>query len=354
MRRSIVSLAGGLCASVLCCGTLPASEVPGALSSEGPALATFGSDLVVAWAGESGIGAHKVWYSTFNGSWAPEADIPGALTTTAPALGVADQRLFLATTPPQADDEIRYYVSDGAGFETNGATLCDPEGCAHTRAAPALIGDGATLYAAWTTPAGEIRYATRVNGAWSIAALPIPHVLTAATTGPAVAVFEQRLYVAWVLPSGEAVGVTSAALPLAQNSWSEQPVEVPVETQLAPALGVLTVTDPQPSPAAESTHALFLLWTTPNATLDFARWDPSAAQWAPVDSPVPLPSGPLTFVAPVLNGATSDSTTTTANDGPTPDAEVATGHGNVVAYTRPQHQICVPPLPLEERTGPCP
>jgi hypothetical protein len=348
MKRFIVSLTGALCAFLWGNCVLSAAEAPDALSSEGPALAYFNNQLVLAWAGESGVGVHKVWYSTFNGEWTPQAEIPGALTTSAPALGVADQNLYLATTPPNTDDKIYYYVSDTGTFDTIGAPppvgepLCDAESCARTRASPALLGNGATLYAAWSTPAGAVMYATRENGVWHIAPLPIPNAATSPTAGPTLALYQNRLYVAWVAPSGEAVSVASATLPLSSNSWSDQ-IQIPVQTKVAPTLGVFVVANPVPSTAAELVQALFISWTKADGTIGFARWNSQVGQWAPSDSPIPLPTGPLTDLPVALTGFN------------VVNPNLVCVHHSVIGYTgvggdgKPRHKVVT-----RQVTGGCP
>lgn len=307
MKRHMLSLVGGLLAFLMGYCVASAADVPDAFSSEGPALTAFNDRSFLAWAGDSGVSAHPVWYSSLDGSWTTPAQIPNALTTSAPALGVADQRLYLATTPPAADDKIQVYVWDGSAFEADGATLCDAQTCAHTRAAPALLGDGATLYAAWSTPTGTIRYAMMVNGVWDIAPLAIPNATTSPTTGPTLALYGHELHVAWVEPSGETVAVAAATLPLTSSSWSNQHAKIPVKTKVAPALGVFTVATPGSSVAPSA--ALFVSWTTPESTISFARWDSSTVEWMPADSPIPLPAGALTSFAPALHGSTFKSPT---------------------------------------------
>jgi hypothetical protein len=302
MKHCVLSMTSGLLAFLIGCDVAMAADVvPDAFSSKGPALAAFNGRTVVAWAGFAGVSAHPVWYSSYDGSWTSPAQIPNALTTFAPAVGVAAQRLYLATTPPAADDKIRVYVWDGSEFEANGAELCDGETCAHTRAAPSLLGDSTLLYAAWSTPTGAIRYASMIKGVWSIAALPVPNASTSPTTGPTLGLFQHRLYVAWVQPSGEAVSVAVATLPLTSSSWLEQR-KIPANTHVAPALGVLTVAN---APNPTEPNALFLSWTTPESTLSFARRDNSTAEWMPADSPIPPSSVPLTNLAPALSGFTT-------------------------------------------------
>jgi hypothetical protein len=304
MRRFLICMFASTGAFVAGLSVAPAAEVPESQSSAGPALsAAVGDRVVIAWAGEEGIDVHRVWHSTYeNDTFTPQTEIPGALTRTAPALATVDQVVYLATTPPDADDEIYYYVSlasDAGQFDVDPAPLCGPDACAHTRAAPALVGYRSTLYAAWTTPAGKIAYATRTDGAWHIAALAVPSAVTSPTTGPTLAIYEDRLYVAWTDPSGKGVWVTAATLPLSSASWA-QPVFIPASTKVAPALSVFNVENPVPGAAASTVNRLYLGWTSEAATINFVRRDTATGQWQSAASPVPLPSGPLTTYSPAL------------------------------------------------------
>jgi hypothetical protein len=306
MRRFLICMFASMGAFIAGSSLAPAAEVPDSDSSAVPALAAIvGDRVIIAWAGEHGVDAHKVWYSTYeNDTFTPETEIPGALTRTAPAVATVDQVVYLATTPPDADDEIYYYVSlasDAGQFDVNPAPLCGADSCAHTRAAPALVGKRSTLYAAWTTPAGKIMYATRTDGAWHISPVAVPNAVTSPTTGPALAIYEGRLYVAWADPSGEGVWVAAATLPLSSASWSE-PVLIPAPTKVAPALSVFNIENPMPGAAASTVNRLYLAWTSDDASVNFVLWDSATGQWQPTASPVPLPSGPLTAHSPALLG----------------------------------------------------
>src|SRR5271154_2725979 len=137
---------GLLCAVCVARG----GEVPEAFTSAAPTLTALNGERVLAWAGAQGIDAHPVWGSKLNaGVWSAPAEGPGALTRTAPALGEAARQLFLATTPPGVDNKVHYYTTATGEFEDDARPLCDAETCARTLAAPALLGAGAALYAAW-------------------------------------------------------------------------------------------------------------------------------------------------------------------------------------------------------------
>jgi hypothetical protein len=303
MRRSIVSLAAGLGAFLVGYSVLPAADVPDAFSTEGPALASFNNLAMIAWADDAGTPAHKVSYSTFKGTWMAPVEVPGALTTAAPALGAAGQRLYLATTPPDSGHAIHLYESsDGTNFHAIDP-LCHAKACASTEAAPALVGGGEMLHAAWTTSTGAVMYATFSNGAWSAAA-PVPNAQTDPKTGPALTLYQNQLYLAWLEPSG-AVSIASATLPLSKASWHE-PIRIPAQAKVAPALGVLTIPNPVPGSAAARIRALFLAWTKADSTIQFSRWD-GAAQWTPAPAPISLPTGPLTSLPVTMYGFNYES-----------------------------------------------
>jgi hypothetical protein len=306
MKRLLVSLFGGLYAFLAGWSVTSAAEVPDASASSAPALAAYGDRLVISWAGDEGTVAHHVWYSLFNGYvFTPQADIPGALTTTAPAVAAVGNALYVATTPPDTDDKIYLYASTGAGFGA-GTPLCDAETCARTRAAPALVSDGGTLFAAWTAPDGAIMTASRSSGGWVIDPAPIPNAVTSPTTGPTLTLFQHRLRLAWVKPSGEAVAVSAGTIvpsvsELSQPSiaWSA-PIEIAAQTKVAPSLGVFTVGDSTPGAASELVESLFLAWTDADSTVEFARFNPLTGTWARTASPSPVPAGTLTVQAPAL------------------------------------------------------
>ena len=305
MNHSLIACIGGCCLALLGYCIAAADEVPGALTSAAPALTNVGNRVVLAWSGDSAATSKRVWYATFNGQWSPEIEVPGATTTSAPALGVVGTQLYLATTPPDTDDKIYYYSTEDLVFGPNvpkATPLCDAAGCAHTRASPALLGNESTLYAAWTTPTGAIAYATLSHGSWFIFNSTVPHATTLPTVGPTVAVFGNRLYVAWLDTSGEAISIASATLPLSSSSWSHETTQVKVSSKVAPALGVLAVPSSAVSPVSELQPALFLAWTTPTSTIDFARFEESTGKWALSASPIEMPAGPLTNLSPSLDG----------------------------------------------------
>lgn len=311
MKRFIVSLSGGLYAFLAAWSVASAAEVPDSSASSAPALAAYDDRLVMAWAGESGTEAHHVLYTLFDGyTFTPQADIPGALTITAPALAAVGKVLTVATTPPNSGNQIHLYTSSGAGFEMPGTALCDAESCARTLAAPALVADGGTLFAAWTTPEGAIMTASRSSAGWIIDPTPIPNAVTSPTTGPTLTFFQHRLRLAWVERSGEAVAVSTgtpmpsaSALAAPSIAWST-PIEIAAQTKVAPSLGVFTVGDSTPGAASELVDALFLAWTNPDSSIEFARWNPLTAQWARSASPVPLGPELLTVQAPALGSFT--------------------------------------------------
>jgi hypothetical protein len=273
-----------------------AADIPGASSTEKPALTLFDGDIIAAWSGPAAAGAgpgYPVFTSKFNGVWSTPVQVR-ALTTTAPALAAGDGTAYLATTPPDSNDGIAIAVSSGGAFVPT-ETLCDSTGCAQTAATPALAGDGTTLYAAWTTAEGTIMYAVRSNDVWRIASQPVPHALTFPTAGPALKVFGNALYVAWVTPSGKYIEIESATLPLSDSSWSATQ-RVSAETAVAPAFGIYAQLD-----GDVIAQSLYLVWTTPAKNLSFALRSAATGDFLPWNSPFPIPHGSLTTLSPATS-----------------------------------------------------
>jgi hypothetical protein len=345
MKRLLVSLVGGLYAFLAGWSVTSAAEVPGASASSAPALAAYGERLVVAWAGDEDSGAHHVWYSLFNDSiFTRPADIPGALTTTAPALAAIGEALYVATTPPDTGGKIYLFSSTGAGFGA-GTPLCDAQTCARTRAAPALVSDGGTLFAAWTTPDGALMTASHSTDGWIIDPTPIPNAATSPTTGPTLTLFQHRLRLAWVKPLGEAIALsTGTIVPSASKlsapsiDWSA-PIEISAQTKVAPSLGVFTVGDSTPGAASELVESLFLAWTNADSTVEFARFNPPTGTWA--RTAYPVPTGTFTVQAPALASFASR----------TPNESCF--RSNVVGVTgkKPSHPVDILAKPINT---PCP
>jgi len=294
--------------------------VPGALTTQAPAVTSVDDTLFVAWSGESGVKSHSVYYSILsNGQWTAQASIPNAKTTAAPALGVVNGQVYLATTPPGAGGEISLYVWNGAAF-VPGGNLCGRVVCAKTGATPALFGNGDFLYAAWTTPEGAIDTATLINGVWFVSPTAVPNATTNPSLAPTLAVFDNQLYVSWVDTSEETISTAVSSLPLSSRSWSAHLSTISAQTAVAPSMGVFGDDN------AASPQELFLSWTTPSSTISFARWQAANVDWVPTASPVPLPSGPLTSESPALSGVIFEEQSA---NGP------LYYYSNNVAFTRP-------------------
>jgi hypothetical protein len=145
-------------------------------------------------------------------------------------------------------------------------------------------------------------YATFVNDVWKITALPIPNIRAKPTTGPTLAIYNNRLYVAWLNAEDAGVSVASASLPLSSNSWSPQVTQIPAKSTVAPTLGLFT--PPDSDPAATDARTLYIAWTTSASTLSFERFNSSVGKWTAALSPVPLLPGPLTNFSPAFGTAT--------------------------------------------------
>jgi hypothetical protein len=342
MKRLLISLFGAM---IVLVGYRPisAGEVSDAISSAGPVLTTFNHTTIMAWAGASSAAAEPVRYASFDGDrWSPTAEVRDALTLSAPALTAAGTHVYLATTPPNAKDEIHLFVSSGDVFVPAPTPICDGDICAQTTAAPALAGDSTALYAAWTTLQGTIMVGSYLNGAWKIQPAAIPDAVTTPAAGPALAVFDNALYVAWVTPSGRSIAVESTPLPLTGSSWSapssavRTPITVQARTNVAPVLGVLTDT----LPAVQ--RSLYLAWAAPLG-IDFAYWDGADSQWVPAASPFPLPEGPRTGYTPALNSFTflnGEQECRLSNNLAYTEGGEGTGHRHGGIHFKQVKQIC--------------
>jgi hypothetical protein len=246
---------------------------------------------------------------------------------------MANKLLYLATTG--TDERIYYYVSQSGTFDDKREPLCDAGTCAHTLAAPALASSGSTLFSAWTTPSGGIRYAELKNGAWTLGgALPFDSAITKPTAAPSLAVYLGRLFVAWVSPADNALWVASTALPVTSTSWSDPPTKISANTSVAPALGVMLSDDS----TADAGEVLYVSWINPNEALKFDRLESLFGLWVPTASPVPLPEGTLTPYTPALTTCVLGEPVTSAAARSAEDAAKSSRY-NVISLTRPDAAV---------------
>jgi hypothetical protein len=307
LKRATTSLAFSLVGALALCVPASAQVVPEAQTSAGPALTTYIDTPILAWAGASdhtsdGQIIHKVAYKINDGEWEGQQFLPfpAINTTAAPALasvgngseGDLSETAYMAWR--QDDGLIHYAFWDTTStpntFSDGDLTLCDETIC-ETTTSPALAGNNTTLYAAWTTAAGGIQYASYDGNSWTVYSSAA--VKNASTTiAPALAVFDNQLFLAWVDPS-HSVHIESAALPLSASGvdWISQPAPSAV-TSVAPALGIGFYGD---VPWKGGTD-LFVAWNTGSA-IELADWATTA--WMPF--PGPIPPGPLENYSPAMN-----------------------------------------------------
>lgn len=281
-------------------GTASAQVVPQVKTSAGPALTTFGVNTLVAWAGISSESAdgqtiHKVGYKYFDGAWQGQQIMPfPAINTTArPALAQAEAQgdglnhAYLAWT--QDDGLIHYslFNNSSKSFSTEDLTICSS---CETRSSPALAGDGTTLYAAWTTSSGSIRYASYTDAAWNVYSEAVPGVST--KVAPTLAAYGKDLYLAWVTKY-KTIQVEHATLPLPSTGATWTTLAAPSAlTSVAPGLAFIG------SALPKVPVRLYIAWNT-GSTIDFESWNGSG--WSPWTPPLPIPPGPLENFTPAMN-----------------------------------------------------
>jgi hypothetical protein len=158
MKFSIVSFVGALLWLNAACAQgllwLPQQRIPGVGSSVGPSLAAFQNLLFAAWKGQGND--QGIYWSHFDGrSWAAQQKISGVGSSTSPALAVF-QNLLFAIWKGEGNDQGLYW----SHFEFS------------------CMGDGL------------------INGrlSWE-GSLQVPGVDS--SIGPALAVFNNKLFAAW-------------------------------------------------------------------------------------------------------------------------------------------------------------
>jgi len=310
MKRAISSIAIALAISLPAFLKLASAQIVSqAKTSAGPALTTFGTETILAWAGVSpylgtnGEITHKVGYKLYDGAWESQTVLTFLTnnTTAAPALATAaaqgDGFNYAYLAWKQDDNLIHYVKSTSASFSADtSSTICTGTAC-ETITSPALAGDGATLYAAWTTFSGEVQYASLSGGVWNVYSATVPGVST--QLAPALAVYGSNLYLAWTNKSNQ-IQVASAPLPLPASGGTWKAIAAPTDpttaapatTTAAPALGIGFIGDVPWKAGTE----LFIAWNT-GSTIDLAYWDGMA--W--LSFPGPIPPGPIENFAPAMN-----------------------------------------------------
>ncbi len=91
-----------------------AARIPKVASSSGPALVVFGNKLYAAWKGRGTD--QRLWYASFDGSkWSSQAQIPGATSGSAPALSASNNgKLYAVWRDSSAGMGISCAAFDGS------------------------------------------------------------------------------------------------------------------------------------------------------------------------------------------------------------------------------------------------
>jgi hypothetical protein len=312
MKRWIVYT--GIAFSILLQGLpKPAwAQIPSAETNAAPAAASLNGVTYVAWKGKN-TGAGSVWYSTSNGSaWSPQQPINFAETTEAPALTALGDTLYLAWRGQSTNPTDKIYYSTYPSTACASGGWCSQTSInAETTAAPALASSASTLYVAWTTAQNTIEVASYASGVWNFG-LPQPVATPYPGTAPALAVYGNMLFLAWVQEelgtttcgSSQCFQVKYATFLLSSSAWSPAAsTTASSSVPVAPALGVYatTATGVPLAPLA----GLYLAWTPASGALDYADWDDGSWGTPVVVPGLPIPPGPLT-PALVSNAAVFD------------------------------------------------
>ncbi|HTU46567.1 MAG TPA: hypothetical protein VMF91_15985 [Bryobacteraceae bacterium] len=306
MKRSINYTAVITAALAYCVANLASAQTISnssftAETRTAPALASLEGNIYAAWKGQSG---NQIWYTSGYPAWANQNRIAGALTTKAPALAAMGSTLYVAWQGENPDpaDKIYYSTSTGGStFSAQQKVVTSSGQYAVSTSHPALAANGSMVYLAYTTESDTIMLAsyTGSGGLWTIASTPASGVTP--DTAPALALFGNELYLAWLEgPEGGPDNIMYASLSLSAGSWSTvSQVEgdgFVAQTSVAPALAVNTVPNKE-----GQTPGLEIAWTAETSTGAFTIniSQLTGSGWNP---PGPIPPGPLTIanVSPAL------------------------------------------------------
>jgi len=171
-------------------GWAPQQKIAGVGTSHGPSLAVFNEKVYAAWKGIEGD--QGLYYSSFDGnSWAPQQNVPGDGTSVGPSLAACNGTLFMAWKGIAGDDGIYYSYLEGASW----APQRNVPGVG-TSVGPSLAAFEGRLYMAWKGIEGDdgIYYSVYGQDGWA----PQRQVSgTGTSVGPSLAAFNGSLFMAW-------------------------------------------------------------------------------------------------------------------------------------------------------------
>jgi hypothetical protein len=308
-------------------------QIPNAVTSGAPTLASLKGTVWLAWKGEKTD--TRIFLSSLSGStWAPGVAISGIGTNSTPALASNGSELFL--TWKGENDTTIYFSrsSDGKNWSPQ-----KPVSGALSTDSPALAGYNGTFYLAWKGGGQNDTSLwwttwTDANGWAKSLALSSDF---GTSSGPALGIGDTgNVHIVW---KGEKdTSIWRSELPSGGSSWSPQQKILTIETDTQPALAS------QPSSATE----IVLVWKGGSTTDIWA---------APLDNlPGALPlsagsqpqaSGPMTWSVPVTgfgsgpNRANFSATLVLYPDGKVNFSGEYTDSGTVPVFDAPPQNYSV-------------
>ena len=181
----------------------PNPNDPSPCSTYNPALVAWPNALRMIWADGSATANNNMYWSQLSGgAWVQPNQLGGNRTSFGPVAAVLDGRVYLVWRGLDYTDESLYWASAGQDFSPGDAKPVPGVGSSH---APALATFGNLLYMAWKGARAGLDddqhlYWTTFDGTtWS----PQQQVPVSETSvGPALAVYQDQLYMAWKGASG--------------------------------------------------------------------------------------------------------------------------------------------------------
>ena len=172
-----------------------AKPIPSAESSVAPALAPYAGAIYAAWASTSAPAS--IIYAHFNGTtWSSDATIPSASTPNDVGIALAyyNGDLYAAWPSDASPSAIDYAAFNGTTWSAPAHILS----AVVVSVAPALAAFNGLLYVAWASPYSpyQIWYSAFNGTAWSASA-KIPSAEDGSFGRPALAVYDNALYVSW-------------------------------------------------------------------------------------------------------------------------------------------------------------
>ncbi len=174
-------------------GWTPATPVPGAASSDGPALGAFNGVPYLVWKGEGND--QGIYWSAWTGSaWSAVQNIPGVGTSTRPALAALGGGLYMAWKGVAGDPGLYWSAFDGSTWTAQhwiAGGFSD-----HT---PGLVAYHGILCLTWTGYDGDQSMYWSSSGGFNGHAWGLQRDVAGigTSTGPALTVLNGRILMVW-------------------------------------------------------------------------------------------------------------------------------------------------------------